>query len=64
MNDISEHCDEDQFANSQRPRDLRVCWDATELKTQLMEPIDSVVDFVRYVEISSRAIAINNRRLF
>jgi hypothetical protein len=62
MDYITEDCDEDQFANSQRRRDLRVCWDATELKTQLMEAIDSAGDFVRYVEISSRAIAINHRR--
>ena len=63
MDNIIEHCDEDQFANGQSRRELRVCWDARELKTQLMEAIDNVGDLVRFVEISSRAIAINQRRL-
>jgi hypothetical protein len=63
MNNIIEHCDEDQFANGQCRRDLRFCWDDRELKTQLMEAIDNVGDFVRFVEISSRATAINHRRL-
>jgi hypothetical protein len=63
MDNIIEDCGEDQFANGQSRRDLRVCWDARELKTQLMETIDNAADFVRYVEISSRAIAINHRRL-
>ena len=63
MDDIIEYCDEDQFANGQSRRDLRVCWDAMELKTQLMEAIDNVGEFVRYVEILSREIAINQRRL-
>jgi hypothetical protein len=63
MDNIIDDCDEDQFANGQSRRDLRGCWDARELKTQLMEAIDSVGDFVRYVEISSRATAINHRRL-
>jgi hypothetical protein len=63
MDGIIEHCDEDQFANGQSRRDLRVCWDARELKTQLMEAIDNVGEFVRYVEILSREIAINQRRL-
>jgi hypothetical protein len=63
MDDIIEHCDEDQFANGQSRRDLRVCWNARELKTQLMEAIDNVGEFVRYVEILSREIATNQRRL-
>ena len=63
MDNFIEHCDEEQFANGKSRRDLRVCWDARELKTQLMEAIDNVGDFVRFVEISSRAIAINQRRL-
>ena len=63
MDNFIEHCDEEQFANGQSRRDLRVCWDARELKTQLMEAIDNIVDLVRYVEISARAIAINQRRL-
>ena len=63
MDDTIEYCDADQFANGQSRRDLRVCWDARELKTQLMEAIDNIVDLVRYVEISARAIAINQRRL-
>ena len=63
MDDIIEYCDEDQFANGQSRRDLRGCWDARELKSQLMEAIDNVGDFVRFVEISSRAAAFNHRRL-
>ena len=63
MENIVELCDEDQFANGQSRRELRVCWDARELKTQLMEAIDNVGRPVRFVEISSRAVAINQRRL-
>ena len=63
MNNIVEDHGENRFANGQSRRDLRVCWDARELKTQLMEAIDNAADFVRYVEISSRAAAINHRRL-
>jgi len=42
MDNIIEHCDEEQFANGQSRRDLRGCWDGKELKSQLMEAIDSV----------------------
>jgi hypothetical protein len=42
MDNIIEHCDEDQFANGQSRRDLRVCADRRELETQLMEAIDNV----------------------
>jgi hypothetical protein len=63
MDNIIEDCDESQFAKGQSGRDLRLCWDARELKSQLMDAIDNVGDFVRFVEISSRATAINQRRL-
>ena len=35
MNSIIQHCDQDQFANGQSSRDLRVNSDATEPETQL-----------------------------
>jgi hypothetical protein len=63
MDNIIEDCDQDQFANGQSRRDLRGCPDPRQLEAQLMEAIDNVEDFVRYVEISSRALAINHRRL-
>jgi hypothetical protein len=63
MDNFIEHCDEGQFAKGQSGRDLRLCPDARQLETQLMDAIDSVGDFVRFVELSSRAAAINQRRL-
>lgn len=63
MDNIIEHCDEGHFAKGQSGRDLRVCPDAMALTAQLMDAIDSVGDFVRFVELSSRAAAINQRRL-
>jgi hypothetical protein len=45
-------------------RDLRVSSDAAELGTQLIEAVDNVGDFLRFVEISAREIASNQRRLF
>jgi hypothetical protein len=63
MDNIIEDCDDGQFAKGQSGRDLRLCPDARQLETQLMEAIDNVGDFVRFVEISSRATAINHRRL-
>src|SRR5260370_39982453 len=76
MYNITEYNCEDRFANGQSRRDLRVGSDARELETQLMEAIDGVGDFVRFVdrsyeaEISSRSfthdivIKPNQRRLF
>jgi hypothetical protein len=64
MNDFIERRDENQFANGQSRRDLRASSDAAELETQLMEEIDNVADFHRFVEISAREIAVNQRRLF
>ena len=63
MHHVIEHCDEGQFAKGQSGRDLRVCPDARALTTQLMDAIDSVGDFIHYGELSSRAAAINQRRL-
>jgi hypothetical protein len=62
MNEIFEDKHDTNFANGQSRRDLRLCPDARQLETQLMEAIDNVGDLVRYVDISSRAIAINQRR--
>jgi hypothetical protein len=63
MNDFIEHRDEDQFANGQSCRDLRVSPDLTQPVFQMMEAIDSISDFFRFVEISAREIAVNERRL-
>src|SRR5260370_8019983 len=76
MHNITEYNCENQFANGQTRRDLRVAAEARELETQLMEAIDGVGDFLRFVdrsyeaEISSRSfthdivIKPNQRRLF
>ena len=53
---------EDQFAKGQSSRDLRAGSDASELKTQFMEAIDNVADFLPFVEISTRVNAIKQRR--
>jgi hypothetical protein len=61
MNDFTEHRDEDRFANGQSCRDLRVRPDRTQPGFQLMEAIDSISDFFRFVRISAREIALNHR---
>jgi hypothetical protein len=40
--------DEEQFANGQKIRDLQVCSDARDVKTQFMDAIDSPYDFFRF----------------
>jgi hypothetical protein len=45
-------------------RDLRFATHARELETQLMEVIDSIGDFFRFIESSTSEIANNQRRLF
>ena len=65
MNKTVEDSGEDQFANGQSSRDLRVRSDAGELEIQLTEAIDNVGDFLHFVEISTRGIAVKyQRRLF
>ena len=65
MNDFTEHRDEDQFANGQSCRDLRVRPDLTQPGFQLMGAIDSISDdFFRFVRISAREIALNHRGSF
>jgi hypothetical protein len=64
MSCIIKECDEGEFAIGQSGRDLRVCSLARELEIQLMEAIDNVRDLLRFFEISLRAIAIKQRRLF
>jgi len=63
MDNFTEPRAEEQFAIGQSGRDLRVRPDAIELEIQLMDAIDNLEEFLRFVEISSR-IAINQRRLF
>ena len=55
MNNIIEDNGEDQFANGQSSRDLRVSSDAGELETQLMEAIDNIGDFLRFVDRSNKS---------
>jgi hypothetical protein len=55
MNAIIKKKDEDQFANGQNSRDLRVSPDARELETQLMEAIDNIGDFLRFVDRSNKS---------
>jgi hypothetical protein len=55
MNAINKDRDEDQFANGQSSRDLRVSSDAGELDTQLMEAIDNIGDFFRFVDRSNKS---------
>jgi hypothetical protein len=62
VNNIVEDHGKNQFANGQSSRDLRAGSDASELETQLMEAIDNVADFLRFVEISTRVNAIKQRR--
>jgi len=64
MNDTIEHSDDNRFANGKSCRDLRVGSDPTGLEIQLTETIDNVGDFLRFVEISTRRIAVKQRRLF
>jgi hypothetical protein len=61
MNDFIEARDEDQFANGQSCRDLRVSSELTQPGFELMEAINSISDFFRFVRISAREIALNHR---
>ena len=55
MNDIIENKNQDQFANGQSSRDLRVSSDAIVLEIQLMEAIDNIGDLLRFVDWSSKS---------
>jgi hypothetical protein len=55
MNTINKDKAEDQFANGQSSRDLRVSSDAGELETQVMEAIDNIGDFIRFVDRSNKS---------
>src|ERR1700693_881249 len=63
MNNVIEVRDEEQFAKGQNSRDLQVCSDAGDVETQLMDAIDSAYDFFRFLHVSTRGIANNQRRL-
>jgi hypothetical protein len=43
-----------QFAIGQDSRDLQVCYDAGDVEIQLLDTIDSVYDFLRFLQISTR----------
>jgi hypothetical protein len=55
MNTINKDKDEGPFANSQSSRDLRISSDARELETQLMEAIDNIGDFLRFIDRSNKS---------
>ena len=59
MNDAIEVSDPEQFVKGESSRDLRVSLGAKELSIQLMETLDTVNDFYRFLEISTRVIASN-----
>jgi hypothetical protein len=59
-NIVGDH-GKNQFANGQSCRVLRT---SPEPGMQLMEAIDSIGDFFRFVGISAREIAVNQGRLF
>ena len=53
--------------SSRRAKAVAICESssgAVELESQLIEAIDNVEDFRRFVEISTREIVINQWRLF
>lgn len=57
-----ENNDTNKFAIGEQDRDLRVGWMASELEIQLMDVIDSPNDFLRFLQLSTRKIANNQRR--
>ena len=64
MKDNFEDKGENKFAKGQSRRDLRVNSEGRELESQLMEAIDNIGDFLRFVETSTRMTVSNQRRLF
>jgi len=64
MNNVIEVREEEPFAKGQDSRDLQVCCDAGDVETQLMDAIDSAYDFFRFLQLSTRGIANNQRRPF
>jgi hypothetical protein len=57
MNNLVEDHRENRFANGQSSHDLRATLCSAELETQLMEAVDSVGDFLRFVKSSTRVDA-------
>jgi hypothetical protein len=55
MSALIEDNSQDQDANGQSSRDWRVGSDARELETQAMEAIDSIGDFLRFVDGSIKS---------
>jgi hypothetical protein len=62
MSNVIKVSDEEQFAKGQNSRDLRVCYDAGDVETQLMDTIDSVYDFLRLFQIATKRIATDQRK--
>jgi hypothetical protein len=64
MNNVIEVSDEESFAKGQKSCDLQVRSDAGDVETQFMDAIDSAYGFFRFLQVSTRGIANNERRLF
>src|ERR1700730_238240 len=62
MKTVIEVSDEEQFAKGQNSRDLRVCYDTRYLEPQFMDAVDSVHDFFRFLQASTRGVAKNRPR--
>jgi hypothetical protein len=63
LSNIVEDHGENRFANGQSSRDLRATLCGAELETQLMEAVDNVGDFLRFLKNSTR-VDPKNPRLF
>jgi hypothetical protein len=64
MNKIVETTDGGQFAKGQNSRDLQICYGVGDIEIQFMDAIDTAYDFFRFLQISARRMAFNQRRLF
>ena len=61
MNKAIGVSDEEEFVKGQSSRDLRAGLDASELEIQLIDAIDNVGEFLRFIAISARLIVIDDR---
>jgi hypothetical protein len=61
MTNIIEVSDAEQFVKGESSRDLQVSLDARDLAIQFIETIDTVNDFFRFLEVSTRVIASNQQ---
>jgi hypothetical protein len=64
MNNGIEVSGREPFAKGQKSRDLQVCYDAGDVKTQLVDAIDSAYDFIRLLRLPTRGIASKSLEVF